>query len=571
MEASNLPPKASMDAAAAATSDDNDGVLNSDEEYQRQISETMRLLKEEESTETANKQPEEDRVATAKHDEQQAEEIANWRPPSFTLSLYASPDSTTALNVDLMTWMASQPDTAYLFALIGKDERLYFNPGVHKDNLVEIMNTATCRDHGYFIVSEKTHGKKETPIVHTMTCFRGRIYRGKGQGEGGGYQSMRKRAEKKEDLCPFRFPVYFDNQLQRWYVRKNGGCCWDHCKHLPFDPNDEAMMPRLRLKIPKPTKPIKAALIDISGTVHVGKYPIPGAVEACRKLLAAQNIKVMFLTNTSKVSSASLMNQLKEMGFELPESTNAIMTSVSATRDFLIQNNLRPFCLLEDELIQAEFGGLSMDDPNCVVVGLAQSKFKYERLNEAYRLLLKLKEERQKAKTQRREDDQPNKKQKLHDGDSKDCEDYLDSDTNSEEYDPPLLIAIHRGTHYRDSDHKLSLGPGGFISLLEQTAGVEAHVVGKPSFDFYQTALAALGVDASDTIMVGDDVVGDIKGALDAGISEAILVKTGKYVKGDESGEKTKGTTPTWTAESIVDALKYICSSLELQAEGDDA
>ncbi|EED88180.1 predicted protein, partial [Thalassiosira pseudonana CCMP1335] len=237
---------------------------------------------------------------------------------------------------------------------------------------------------------------------------------------------------------------------------------------------------------------IKAALIDISGTVHVGKYPIPGAVEACRKLLAAQNIKVMFLTNASKVSSASLMNQLKEMGFELPESTNAIMTSVSATRDFLIQNNLRPFCLLEDELIQAEFGGLSMDDPNCVVVGLAQSKFKYERLNEAYRLLL------------------------------------------NEEYDPPLLIAIHRGTHYRDSDHKLSLGPGGFISLLEQTAGVEAHVVGKPSFDFYQTALAALGVDASDTIMVGDDVVGDIKGALDAGISEAILVKTGKYVKGDE-------------------------------------
>lgn len=238
------------------------------------------------------------------------------------------------------------------------------------------------------------------------------------------------------------------------------------------------------------------------------------------------------------MSSTSLLNQLRDIGFDNDaiSSGDMIMTSVGATRSYLLENGLRPYCLVEDDLLTSDFDGVDMENPNCVLVGLAPSKFNYDRLNEAYRLLIRLKAEQQ---------------QKLGNGIEKKL---------------PLLIAIHRGIHYRDSDHELSLGPGGFVSLLEQTADVKAHVIGKPSCDFYQAALSFLGVqdDPTQAVMIGDDVVGDVKGALDAGLGGAILVKTGKYASGDELGAKTGGVLPTVTVESIVEAVDcVICSTLD--------
>ena len=46
--------------------------------------------------------------------------------------------------------------------------------------------------------------------------------------------------------------------------------------------------------------------------------------------------------------------------------------------------NLRPFCLLQDEAME-DFAGLDMTNPNAVVVGLAPDSMNYERLNEAFR------------------------------------------------------------------------------------------------------------------------------------------------------------------------------------------
>jgi HAD superfamily hydrolase (TIGR01458 family) len=275
-------------------------------------------------------------------------------------------------------------------------------------------------------------------------------------------------------------------------------------------------------------QPIKAVLIDISGTIYVGSKAIPGAIDACRKLFKYKNqLKVLFLTNTSMVSSETLLNQLREMGFDescIPN-RDAIVTSIDATRQYLMQNALRPYCLVEDDLIEKDFIGVAMDDPNCVLVGLSPSKLNYNKLNGAFRLLSKLKE---------------------HDGREK-----------------PSLLAIHRANYYCDADQNLSLGPGGFVSLLEQTAGVNAHVVGKPSRAFYHAALSYLEIDdPCSAVMVGDDVVGDVKGALGAGFGAAILVKTGKYRTGDELGCKTEGMSPTLTLASIHEAVECICSNI---------
>lgn len=284
------------------------------------------------------------------------------------------------------------------------------------------------------------------------------------------------------------------------------------------------------------TSPIKAVLIDISGTVLIGEHAIPGAIDAIQKLQQQTNVKVLFLTNSS-TSSISLLEQLRTAGFDelaIPK-IDAIMTSVSATRNYLLQNNLRPYCLVEDELVETDFVGVNRNNPNCVVVGLARSKLNYEKLNGAFRLLTKLKKA------------------------------DAESDNTTISNPPPRLIAISRATHFLDSDHELSLGPGGFVTLLEETVGVTAHVIGKPSPNFYQAAVSSLlGIeyDPSSTVMIGDDVKGDVSGALEAGLGCAILVKTGKYVTGDELGTKTRGILPTFTADSIVEAIDYICSNI---------
>ena len=290
---------------------------------------------------------------------------------------------------------------------------------------------------------------------------------------------------------------------------------------------------------------IRAALIDVSGTLHVGRNAVPGAISACRRLLQRQREfggpRVLFLTNTSQISSVELLSRLREAGFDesaIP-SADSVMTSVGATRMFLLDNGLRPYCLLEDALLETDLRDVdTTGDPNCVLVGLAPGKLDYGRLNVAYRLLLRWRGEDEIASSS--VDGQPRPPP------------------------PPRLIAVHRSERHRDADGMMSLGPGGFVSLLENAVpgpASAARIVGKPSRDFFLAALSRLGADddPSAAIMVGDDVAGDVRGALDAGFGRAVLVRTGKYVGGDETpGE---GAAPTLTVDSIVEAVDYILSN----------
>jgi ribonucleotide monophosphatase NagD (HAD superfamily) len=74
-------------------------------------------------------------------------------------------------------------------------------------------------------------------------------------------------------------------------------------------------------------------------------------------------------------------------------------------------------------------------------------------------------------------------------------------------------------------------------------------VVGKPARPFFETILAAVGVEPSDAAMVGDDVESDIGGALGAGLA-GILVRTGKY---REDAVEASGVEPTRVVDSIAD------------------
>uniref|UniRef100_A0A1I8AG27 Haloacid dehalogenase-like hydrolase domain-containing protein 2 n=1 Tax=Steinernema glaseri TaxID=37863 RepID=A0A1I8AG27_9BILA len=247
-----------------------------------------------------------------------------------------------------------------------------------------------------------------------------------------------------------------------------------------------------------------AVLIDLSGTLHVEDQGIPGAIEALKKLRAVsqrrqaesnisdsesttltslrdEHYEGWLLMGVSEIpvpqeSINVLHNRLTRIGFEIEK--NEIFTSLLAARRKIESDKLRPFLMLQDEA-KEDFAGLDTTNPNAVVVGLAPSQFHFEKMNEAFRLLL----------------------------------------------GGATFIAVHKGRYYKRNDG-LALGPGPFVRALEYATDKQAFVVGKPEKAFFHSAVESL--NASDVLMIGDDVRDDVCGAIDAGF-KGILVRTGKY------------------------------------------
>ena len=90
-----------------------------------------------------------------------------------------------------------------------------------------------------------------------------------------------------------------------------------------------------------------------------------------------------------------------------------------------------------------------------------------------------------------------------------------------------LLVTLEKDRYWRDSDG-LSLGAGAFVAGLEYATGISAHLMGKPSPDFFRMALQGMDAEPGSTVMIGDDVDSDVGGAISSGLI-GVLVMTGKY------------------------------------------
>lgn len=117
--------------------------------------------------------------------------------------------------------------------------------------------------------------------------------------------------------------------------------------------------------------------------------------------------------------------------------------------------------------------------------------------------------------------------------------------------DKKPLIAIHEGRYYRRNDG-LALGPGPFVRGLEYATNTRAHLIGKPNVEFFQGAIP-VGASAADCIMIGDDVMDDVHGAMAVGM-KGILVKTGKYLPGAENIQPS----PTAVVDNFSQAVDLI-------------
>lgn len=254
----------------------------------------------------------------------------------------------------------------------------------------------------------------------------------------------------------------------------------------------------------------RGVLIDIDGVLTVSWKPIPGAVEVLDEL-RRRDLAVKLLTNTTSKSRNWIARALIDGGFDVH--TDDIVTAPIATAAYLEEHHPGARCLLLNSGdIAEDLRGIALvdADPDVVVFGGAGPEFTYDLLNAAF------------SHVQR----------------------------------GVPLIAMQRNLFWR-TEEGLQLDTGAFLVGLEQAAQVEADVVGKPAASFFASALSLIGVEASEAVMIGDDIASDVLAAQEVGIT-GVLVKTGKYLP--ETHRDAPGT-PDHVIESVADLPSLLDAS----------
>ncbi|MDH3450910.1 MAG: TIGR01458 family HAD-type hydrolase [Gammaproteobacteria bacterium] len=247
-----------------------------------------------------------------------------------------------------------------------------------------------------------------------------------------------------------------------------------------------------------------AILLDLDGVLYQGECAVPGAAASIR-WLQESGVPHLFVTNTTSRPRRSLVDKLA--GFDIDVTADAILTPPVAARQWLQDNVTGDIALFVPEATREEFAGLPLlseqaqAGAGAVVLGDLAEGWTFTTLNRAFRLLIA-------------------------------------------EPKPPL-VALGM-TRYWQAPNGLQLDVAPFVVALEHAAGCSAHILGKPSAEFFVAALRKLGTRATDTVMVGDDIRGDVDAAQQAGLP-GILVRTGKFRPSDLQ----LGILPHATLDSI--------------------
>jgi HAD superfamily hydrolase (TIGR01458 family) len=252
--------------------------------------------------------------------------------------------------------------------------------------------------------------------------------------------------------------------------------------------------------------PVRAVLFDVEGTLAVAGKPVEGAARAIAAL-GERGIPWSFVTNTTSRPRRTLAAELAAMG--LPSDPERIFTAPLAGRAFLLDRGWKRAHLLVRDAVIEDFSGVEPDAeaPDAVVLGDLGEQTTFEILNRAFRLLLA----------------------------------------------GAAFVTLARNRYYRGPDGLL-LDQGPFVAALEYASGREAILVGKPAPEFFARALAPLGIEPGEALMVGDDLDADVGGAQRAGLQGA-LVRTGKF-RAEELARAD--VSPHYVLDSVVDVVKLL-------------
>ncbi|MEQ6121549.1 HAD-IIA family hydrolase [Reichenbachiella sp. MALMAid0571] len=221
-------------------------------------------------------------------------------------------------------------------------------------------------------------------------------------------------------------------------------------------------------------------LLDMDGVLYRGKELIDGAANFINNLLD-QDIPFLFLTNNSSPTPKDLKVKLKKYGLEVDESH--FYTCAMATVDFLSLNKPEgtAYVIGEGGILTALYKagyGITSHDPDYVIVAEGRT-INYESLEVAQNMIL----------------------------------------------NGAHLIATNMDETCPTSDGHRP-GCGALVACLEKATFKKAYSVGKPSPFMMRAARKKLNLQTAQTIMIGDTMETDIKGAVELGFN-SILVLSG--------------------------------------------
>lgn len=228
----------------------------------------------------------------------------------------------------------------------------------------------------------------------------------------------------------------------------------------------------------------KGFLIDMDGVIYGHDTLIPGADEFISKL-QEKKIPFLFMTNNSQRTPLDTVNKVAKMGIKISEEN--VYTSAMATASFLsfMKPNGSAYVLGEGGLITSlaqEGYQLVNQNPDFVVVGEGRN-FTLEMVNNAVDMILN------------------------------------GSRFIATNLDPSPKM---RGWN--------NLGIKAVVAMIEEATGKTAFSVGKPSPVMMRAARKYLGLEARETVIIGDTMDTDILGGIQLGYT-TILTLTGVSVE----------------------------------------
>jgi len=251
-------------------------------------------------------------------------------------------------------------------------------------------------------------------------------------------------------------------------------------------------------------------LSDIDGTLYYKGAPVPGAVEAV-DILREKGIKLLFFTNTDSKTPKNVYKLLIEYGFKVKE--EEIFTPIIALKEFLKDKRTAKLYLVTTEEVKEEFQEFhhikGTEVPDYVIVGDFQDNWDVNRLNKAFRYVMKHK---------------------------------------------AILLGTQGNKYYLDVDGEPVIDTGSFVHMIANAANVNPMIFGKPSKEYFIQALKLLNVPPKNIIVVGDDIDTDILGAQNANL-RGILVKTGKGQFFDSSEGRITPFKVIDTFNSLIELL----------------
>ncbi len=222
----------------------------------------------------------------------------------------------------------------------------------------------------------------------------------------------------------------------------------------------------------------KGFLIDMDGVIYGNDTLIPGADLFIEKL-QKKKIPFLFMTNNSQRTPLDTVNKVAKMGIKIQEKN--VYTSAMATASFLsfMKPNGSAYVLGEGGLITSlsQQGYILVNNtPDFVVVGEGRN-FTLEMVNNAVDMILS----------------------------------------------GSKLIATNLDPSPKKSGWT-NLGIKAIVAMIEEATGKKAFSVGKPSPVMMRSARKYLGLEARETIIIGDTMDTDILGGVQLGYTTILTL-----------------------------------------------